>query len=190
MVQLKEITDLIERYALGFAEERLEAVIEQRRIAEQNKALHSSIGEKAAKYNLRPDIVYGVCMKESNLEPFAARYEENYKWIYEADKVKPKICSLSTEIELQKTSLGLMQVMGGVYRELGYRRWLTAVIADVDLQLEYGCRHLANKIKKYGLDKGIASFNTGSPVYGKDGQLVNASYVRDVLASAKGWANA
>ena len=138
-------------------------------------------------YNLDPSIVYGVCKTESNLNSFAMRYETGYKYLVDPKKVRPSTCSINTESILQKCSFGLMQVMGSVFREYGYARWLSEIITDIDLQISYGCRHLSNKIKKYGLQKGIASYNSGSPRYDKNGKLANQEYVDLVMGYTKEW---
>lgn len=146
-----------------------------------------AIKDYAEQYGLPAHIVYGVCMRESVLDPFAARYEPHYKWLYKPSTVKPSICSLDTETILQKTSIGLMQVMGGVYRELGYRGWLSALFANPELQLEYGCRHLAAKIRKYGLEGGISAYNAGAPDRDRDGKIDNPEYVKAVMTFAAGF---
>jgi len=128
-----------------------------------------------------PSVVYGVCVKESRLEPAACRYEPHYKWLFQPDSVKPAICSEATEIIMQKISWGLMQVMGAVYRELGYRGWLSEITADVDAQLMYGCLHLADKIGRHGLRGGLSAYNAGSPTD------KNRGYVDDVLRFAGEW---
>lgn len=42
-------------------------------------------------------------------------------------------------------------------------------------------RILKRKIRKYGLELGIASYNSGSPKYTKSGVLINQAYVQNVL---------
>lgn len=143
------------------------------------------VDKYASKYDLDPAIVYGVCLHESLLDNNAARYEPDYRWLYRPETVKPRHSSLRTEQALQRTSIGLMQVMGAVYREHGYRGWLPALFADVEKQLDYGCRHLASQVKKHGTLAGIAAYNAGSPNRYADGRFVNQSYVDKVLAAAE-----
>ena len=137
------------------------------------------IEKYATKYGLKPEIVFGVCMQESWITPAACRYEPHYRWIVNPSRVKPKTCSQTTEETLQKTSFGVMQVMGAVFREYGFMGWLTEIFVSVDIQLDYGCRHLANKIKQYGEDKGILAYNSGSPIT-KGGEYVNQEYLDGV----------
>jgi soluble lytic murein transglycosylase-like protein len=146
--------------------------------------LRPKILEAAAKYGLNAAIVYGICKKESSLDPVKARFELGYKWIVEPKKVKPTPdCSEDTEAMLQKFSWGIMQIMGGVLREKGYKGWLYAI--DLDDQLDYSCRHLAEKLKKYGMPAGIAAYNSGSPQRLESGKLKNQEYVDDVLAYSR-----
>ena len=134
---------------------------------------------------VRRDIVYGICARESAFDPFACRYEPNYRWLYSPSKVKPATCSLDTETMLQKTSWGLMQVMGGVFREYGFKGWLSSIPADPRIQLQYGCMHLATKIRKYGMEGGIAAYNAGIPDANRDGAIDNPAYVQAVLKFSK-----
>lgn len=143
------------------------------------------ITEAAKKHNINSAIVYGIIKAESGyngkFELTAARYEPTYQWLYKPQEVKPAICSLATETCLQRTSIGLMQVMGAVYREYGYRGWLTDLFKNIKLQLDYGCKHLAGKIKRYGELRGISAYNAGSPTSS------NAGYVAKVVAYSKEW---
>jgi hypothetical protein len=141
----------------------------------------SLIDEMAEKHGLEAGIVYGVCMQESQLNFLAVRYEPHYRWLWKPQEVRPRICSLETERTLQKMSFGLMQVMGAVFREYGFSGWLTNVVSSPRVQVEYGCKHLAKKIQKYGPDKGILAYNSGSPRKNAAGEYVNQYYLDNVL---------
>lgn len=130
----------------------------------------------ARRYDLDPDFVEGFCRQESSCDPWAARYEPAFYDRY----IKPLKVG-ETEGRLRATSFGLMQVMGQVARELGFKdKWLTA-LCDPAIALDYGCRHLKNKLLKYGLKGGIAAYNSGSPRVRKDGKYENQSYVDGIL---------
>lgn len=135
-------------------------------------------------HNLDPAIVYAVCRQESAFNTLAVRHEPAYRWVFKPKEVKPQWCSLDTERMLQKTSFGLMQVMGAVFREYGFTGWLTEIIASPELQLDYGCRHLQKKITKYGNEGGIVAYNSGSPRYTADGKYVNQYYLDNVTKFA------
>lgn len=144
----------------------------------------------AEEYKIPEEIIYGICKAESNLQMLACRYEPNYKWTLNPAKTKPKLCSVQTEEIFQKVSWGLMQCMGAVYRELGYTDWLPAVLADRNLQVMYGVKHLSGLKKRFpdGNDY-IAAYNAGSPRKLSSGKYVNNNYVNKVLEFSKEWKN-
>ena len=147
---------------------------------------HEIIRVKADEYDIPTDVVYGVCMAESRLNRYAVRYEPKYRYLCCPEQVKPSDCSLETEISLQKTSWGIMQVMGGLARSLGFRGWLTELVCSPLTQIDLGCQYLSGQIKRYGDNDGIAAYNTGKPRY-SDGVYVNQAYFDRVLKYAKRW---
>ncbi len=139
----------------------------------------------AAKHELEPALVIAICEVESGFNPLAARHEPSFRYIVQKSD-KPANCSLATEINLQKTSFGMMQVMGATARDLGLKGWIT-ILVDPETGLEWGCRYLKRQMKRYeslGLDAVIASYNAGSPVY-NNGRLQNQDYVDKVKAAMK-----
>ena len=113
-------------------------------------------------------------MVESAMNPSAVRFEQGWKYFYNPEEVKPPGISAATERIMQMCSWGLMQVMGAVYREYGYRGFLHKVTPND--QLFFGCKHLRRKIEKYGFKEGVQAYNTGSPR--NDG---NYSYYEKVM---------
>ncbi len=138
--------------------------------------------------NLFP-VVMAIIETESSFNPYAARYEPNYRWLVSPERFYRFYTSNpETEIILQKTSLGLMQLMGANYRALGYTRPLTQVFEDVDAQIRYGIKHFLNYYEKYeSLPKAIAAYNAGSPRKTQTGRYVNQKYVDTVLANSQKW---
>lgn len=148
-------------------------------MAKQTKLQLKPFIEKwAEKFAIDPALVYGVIMAESAGDSLAARFEPNYRYLLTPSLVRPAICSIQTEEILQKISIGLMQVMGAVYREYGYRGWLTSLFNDVDRQIQYGTKHLSKKVKKYGKARGISAYNAGVPTN------KNTDYINKVLKFA------
>jgi len=94
-----------------------------------------------------------------------------------------------TELLFQQTSWGLMQIMGAVARERGFRGWLTE-LCDPATNLEWGCRHLCWMIdhnNAYGLpdyritpEDLAAAWNWGSRMV-VDGKYANEDYVKRVV---------
>ena len=135
-------------------------------------------------FGLDSNIVFGIIMTESNMNPCAIRYETNYKWLYKPNSIRPRTCSFSTEIMMQSCSWGLMQVMGATLRELGFKGWLTSILLSKEQQLIYGCRYFKSKMNKYNnLNDAIVSYNSGHPMK-KDGTYINQYYLEKVLKYA------
>jgi len=143
------------------------------------------ITQAARQSDLDPALVWAICKQESGMNPLAVRHEPAYKWVCKPVENKPHGCSLDTERMLQKTSFGLMQVMGAVFREYGFKGWLSEIITQPALQLEYGCKHLKRKLAKYGSEGGIVAYNSGSPRYNAQGKYVNQYYLDNVLKYAE-----
>jgi len=138
--------------------------------------------------NLFPFIM-GIIETESSFNPYACRYEPNYKWLYKPEEFYVSYSStVETEIQFQKCSLGLMQLMGAVYREYGYKRPLPAVFEDIEAQVSYGIKHFAKFYHRYeSITAAIASYNAGSPRKTQTGRYVNQRYVDKVLDNAQKW---
>jgi soluble lytic murein transglycosylase-like protein len=102
--------------------------------------------------------------KESSGNPNAIRLEPNFKWFY------PKGVFLAgDELEFQRTSWGLLQIMGATARELGYTvpatPWPSGPLkADAVAALDLGCRYMASKIQRWGnIHDALSAYNAGSP---------------------------
>jgi len=126
-----------------------------------SKEIRAIIESKAYKYNLYPDLVEAHVMTESSGKPNATRYEPGFYKTY------IKKLGITNEVEAtgRATSWGLLQIMGQVAREMGYQgSW--EGLCDPMVNLEYGCKKLAKCCRRYHpeLDKGIASYNSGSAI--------------------------
>ena len=124
-------------------------------------------------------VVQAICMVESTGNEWANRFEPGFRYLVgDANSLSP------TERTNQMISWGLMQVMGAVAREHGYKGPLPK-LCDPYTGLTYGMRHLARYYAKYNdWPQTIASYNAGSPrVVGS--KFVNQSYVDKVL---RAWA--
>ncbi|WP_161628899.1 lytic transglycosylase domain-containing protein [Solimonas flava] len=155
----------------------------------------------APKYQLPPQLVSAIVLKESGGDRFAMRVEPAYPYLWDVARNQPYKVSTSvaadrnpaplfnaprghsirTEWIGQQTSWGLMQIMGAVARELGFTGFFPA-LCDPMTGLDYGCRHLAALIKRFsathGLRGAVAAYNAGSPRYqGTAGRFENQDYV-------------
>ncbi len=149
------------------------------------------IASAAAKHGLDPCLVAAVCWKESNdFQPEALRYERDYQNRY--IDFNPKYCFLPDNLRcLLASSLGLMQVMGATAVELGLSLHQIEDLYIPEVGLEYGCRHLAQKIKKYAIaradgsinfEPAVAAYNAGNPRKGPKGNYINyKKYVLPVM---------
>ena len=137
-------------------------------------------------FDLPEALVLAMIQVESSAEPLATRFEPKYRWLWdvqnhapfrvsarEAQSVTPPKgfpsipgISAATEWIHQKTSWGLMQVMGGVARELGFKGHLPE-LCDPLKGIEYGCRllrRLADRhLEKHGWAGVVDAYNDGNP---------------------------
>jgi len=158
----------------------------------------------AQEYGLDPALICALCEVESGRVPWAVRYESGYEWLFgRIEDDFPGIIkfkhsypgSLSTEVQMQKTSWGLMQIMGATARERGFRSWLTE-LCDPQVNLEWGCKHLRWMIdhnNAYGLpdfrikpEDLAAAWNAGKARF-VDGKYTNQSYVDRVVKAMEGY---
>ena len=186
----------------------------------------------AKKHGLDPALVCALCEVESSWIPWAVRHEAGYKWIVGFHKMtlaeaysdisfidadenwwafEPQVInefpgSAQTELLMQQTSWGLLQIMGATARERGFRGWLTE-LCDPQVNLEWGCKHLRwmeLNADSYGIELcadvstvptrlcGLpqslaAAWNAGSVRYGEDGKLINVDYVRRAAKAMEGY---
>lgn len=135
---------------------------------------------------LDKNIVKGVIEKESRRDPYALRYEKKDVNIFEAQKfAKLNETSEITEIEGQKFSYGLMQILASTARGIGYSGPLGGLF-NVQTNLFYGCKYLGNLKKRYpsGLDY-ISAYNEGYPAHNSEGHYANQDYVDDIVKLAQ-----
>lgn len=132
-----------------------------------NDARLGLVRKWATKYGLDPYLVCAVCEQESSWNPWAARFEPGFlaRYVHPVNPVAP-----TTHEILQATSFGLMQVMGGVALELGWRGYFLTKLCDPDMGVDYGCRKLQKCFERYPGDdeKALLAYNGGgNPDYGK-----------------------
>jgi soluble lytic murein transglycosylase-like protein len=144
-------------------------------------AIINIIRIKALSYGLDPDLVLAIAQTESSLNPWCVRFEPTWLYYYLPAKYASKLgITTSTERNLQSTSFGLMQVMGGVARELGFDEELVQ-LCDPELGIQYGCLKLVEIKKRYSDEQDIISaYNGGSISKNMNGKYGNQSYVDKV----------
>lgn len=144
------------------------------------------IVEKAQYYATLLDLdwrlVVAIIEQESGFNVWAVRYEPDFKYILTADKFATmNRITTQTETQLQKMSIGLMQVMGAVYRELGFTESLGKCF-DPSIAIYFGCLKIKQLMTRYSsLSDVISSYNAGSPRRDSSGAYTNQHYVDSVL---------
>ena len=122
-----------------------------------------------------------MILVESGGVTLRCRYEPGWNYFEQPEFWANKLGqSVETEIAQQKFSYGLMQIMGGTARHLGFGGFLPE-LCTVAVGVHYGCMYFARQLRKYGnyLDA-ISAYNAGSAQ--KIGErYANAVYVERVL---------
>lgn len=159
----------------------------------------------ASEFDLPPQLVAAIVIVESSGNPAAWRVEPFYRWLWNPrsntpyrsshtglnppdDFVGTPGHSKATAWVGQKTSWGLMQIMGAVARELGFKGWFPE-LCQIDKGIEYGCRHLHNLTRfkgRYGWEGVIAAYNAGTPRRKPGGWFENQEYVNKVMSHIEG----
>ncbi|MDR1874376.1 MAG: transglycosylase SLT domain-containing protein [Synergistaceae bacterium] len=137
----------------------------------------------ARQAQIPPELVLAIIETESGGNPYAVRMHPTYAYTMPQAK-KPAACTLDTELYLQRSSLGLMQIMGATARSVGFDGWLPELFQPA-LNVQVGVGHLSSLMSKYrnkhGVNGVIAAYNAGSPRKRPDGKFVNQGYVDKVL---------
>jgi len=147
------------------------------------------IEENAAKYSLPQWLIYGIVNTESGGDPWAVRFEPAFRTHYVPDQCQTFGASNETERTTRACSWGLMQIMGQVAREHGYKGEFLSELCDPATGMDYGCRHLSRfrdrHFQSLGWPGVVAAYNAGTPRKTEDGHFTNQSYVDKVMAFNK-----
>lgn len=138
----------------------------------------------AEEFRVDANLIRAVCLHESAGNPWAMRVEQAPhldKYLIAPRAMADRLfLSYFTEYTAQRSSWGLMQVMGFKARELGYMGHLT-MLCDPEIGLFYGCKVLRQLLDKYGDESDvIAAYNAGSVRMTAGGMYVNQGYVDSV----------
>lgn len=159
--------------------------------------MEECIKKYSSEYKLDPKVVFGIVMTESSGRWQATRYENKYRYVWNVVRKEPfvlqkgwgdmcpstfpglpGVTTEKGEWTLQRTSLGPMQVMGAVARELGYSGDLNRLNGEIGIM--YGAKHLSNLHRRFaktgGIKGVISSYNCGQPK-----PETNPEYVSRVL---------
>lgn len=142
------------------------------------------IGHAAVKHKVPVDLLSAMIEVESGWNPWAMRYEAHYRHLVEYSH---GLVSAATEANQQKTSWGLLQVMGATAREMGCTEPFLSVLCRPEIGIAFGCKYLVHMFKKYkGWTDAVSAYNQGSPRYDADtNQYKNQEYVDKVYNAIK-----
>lgn len=132
--------------------------------------------------NIDPHLVLAIIEQESGGRPYATRYEPGYRYLVApvAWAARRSVTSPTEEVH-QKTSWGLMQVMGATARDLGFCGYLPE-LCQPELGIYYGCLYLQRQFRRFeSKENAIAAYNSGAPRV-VAGRYENQVYVDSVLA--------
>ena len=157
------------------------------------KQLALLINDAATRHGLPPSLVAAMAQVESEGNPWATRYEPGFYTRYveknpDVKAVSP--CSLDTERRLRATSFGLLQVMGQVARERGFKGAYLTQLCDPATGLDIGCKHLAAFAARFkepfGWSAVCAAYNGGAGAVKGHNNYTNAEYPAKVLKALGG----
>jgi soluble lytic murein transglycosylase-like protein len=130
----------------------------------------SAIQQRALADGLDAKLIGAIIHQESSGHPYALRYEDGFFLKYlkghslsELKGYIPRLCSCQTELRARACSFGLMQIMGQVAREVGFKGEYLTELIDIKTNLEFGCKYLAKCLEKGGtVEKGLLYWNGGA----------------------------
>jgi len=136
---------------------------------------------ECSRQGLEISYVKALILKESSGNPWATRYEPGWRYLEQPPYWARHLGQTEeTEIIQQKCSFGLMQVMGGTARHLGFAGLLSSLYVP-STNVHFGCRLLAQKLRKYGdYPSALAAYNAGTAVR-IGNRFTNQDYVDGVL---------
>lgn len=157
---------------------------------------------------IRPATVLGIIWQESSGVPYSWNPEPRYKWLWDVKRNEP--FRKQTELEImsenppgdfphlagdkdqewwaQQASWGLMQTMGAVARERGFKGgWIPQFLYDPTLSIKYGILHLWVYCYREGKNSTVEAllrYNGGGDPKYPDKVLDKASIIDKKLVGA------
>jgi soluble lytic murein transglycosylase-like protein len=137
--------------------------------ARRVRKLRNAITYYSHFHKIDPDLIASIIYCESRGEPRAYRFEPGFFERYIQGKPvgdipgywpPQNLVSRETEAMARSTSWGVMQVMGQVAREHGYRGDYLHELTDIRESIKYGTEKLGKCLKRSGnLREAIARYN-------------------------------
>jgi len=137
-----------------------------------------AIRQAATRHGLDVNVLAAQVHHESGGDPTAVRFEPGWRYFH---PFRSPFCSEATERNLQACSWGLMQLMGTVLREQGYREpFLAAIVPDLAQQMEHGASRMRRLLTKLDISDALSAYNAGTPT-----PLNRSNYVEPILRLAE-----
>lgn len=152
--------------------------------------MQKEINRAADQFGIDKALIAAIIQVESGGVAFRTRYEDNFKYTRDFQEHASRLgVTFMTEYVHQKTSWGLMQVMGGTARECGFELHLPELCLPKH-GIWWGALYLKRQLKRYEKSKtqesdAIAAYNAGSARVNSVGQYTNRGYVMKVQAARK-----
>lgn len=146
------------------------------------------VQQHAAEFKLEPNLIRAIIIKESSWNPYAWNPEPHYRYLWNVATDRPfRVLTVSERIAevpprdfpflagdrdqewwAQQASWGLMQIMGAVAREYGFRGPYLPELVDPGINIRIGCKVLTSALRWANGDvrKAVASYNGGRGNYG------------------------
>ena len=139
------------------------------------------ISSKAKEAGVCPYLLASICWVESNGFVYAVRFEENYRWVSDVDAhARKNNITFDSELNLQKQSFGLTQIMGATARDLGFQGPLPMLYRP-EMNLYWGGKYLSRLQKRYNeITDVVSAYNQGTATKVGD-EYRNQKYVDKVM---------
>lgn len=152
---------------------------------DQMKQLIEDISKK---FGINPLWISAIILHESSANRYQIRYEPNYKYLLNPQLFADHLhITLQTEIESQKISWGLGQIMGALAREQGHIG-LMAELVEPELNIKHMCIRI-QALGKYSANRdAIFSMYNGGPgilAKFKEQKYFNQHYVDKINKNLK-----
>lgn len=143
----------------------------------------ATIEEECEEHDIDPKLIDAMIHVESSWNPWAIRYEPKFDYLENVAKFARQKSGafFDTETVMQKCSFGLMQVMGGTARWMGFVGPLPSLL-DPEVSIHMGIRVFLRRAVKYPkLEDQVAAYNAGSIIKNLNGSYKNQAYVDKVM---------
>ena len=122
--------------------------------------------------NVNHQIIAAIVWQESRCEPYAMRFEPGFYAKYVKDTTYAKlqgflppsqVVTQETERKARATSWGLMQIMGQVAREEGFKELYLAELVDIETNIRFGAKHFSKLLDAVNgkIDAALLRWNGG-----------------------------